>query len=276
MSSSNNDQPERHMNGTQRKYPDLVEKALENPKVRALFETLTAQTSITFMEVEQGDWTCQTVDGRTHIDVSPTKYPAEALAHELLHTEIKLAGYRQYTLLGALVPPERLKLYSQVLSMLDNELQHHRMFHRFGQLGLAGKRFYNDDDKSTFGEVRKQVETMCATDPAAEFLLQFVSVIALGGSSDERQRKPLRNFIRSRCSADTWLVLLEIERHIAAWRQAPVSDAKDVIRSILALLVGVDRVWFAEKGVCDLSMGHFVDVPFSEEEAQSYQASCPQ
>lgn len=152
MSSFNNDQPERHMNGTQGKNPDLVEKALENPKVRALFETLTAQTSVTFREVKQGEWICETVDGRTDIDVGPTKYPVEALAHELLHTELKLAGYRQYTLLGALVPQERRQLYSQVLSMLDNELQHHRMFHRFGQLGLAGKRFYNDADKSTFGE----------------------------------------------------------------------------------------------------------------------------
>lgn len=226
------------MNGTQGKHPDLVEKALENPKVRALFETITTKTRVTFREVKQVEWTCQTVDGRTDIDVSPTKYPAEALAHELLHTELKLAGYRQYTLLGALVPQERRQLYSEVLSMLDNELQHHRMFHRFGQLGLAGKRFYNDADKSTFGEVRKQVEAMSATDPAAAFLLQFVSVIALGGSSDERQRKPLRNFIQSRCSAATWRVLLEIERHIADWRQAPTLDAKDVIRSILALLVG--------------------------------------
>lgn len=276
MSSSNNDQPEQHMNSTPCKHPDLVEKALENPKVCALFETLTAQTSVTFREVEQGEWTCQTIDGRTDIDVSPTKYPAEALAHELLHTELKLAGYRQYTLLGALVPQERRQLYSQVLSMLDNELQHHRMFHRFGQLGLAGKRFYCDEDKSTFGEVRKQVEAMRATDHAAAFFLKFVSVIALGGASDEKQRKPLRNFIQSRCSADTWLVLLEIERHIAAWRQAPTLEAKDVIRSILALLVGGDRVWFAEKGVCDLSMGHFVDVPFTLEEAHSYQASDPQ
>jgi hypothetical protein len=236
---------------------------------------ISAQTCITFSKATQEGWTCQTVGGHTDIGVGESKYPAEALAHELLHTELKLAGYRQYTLLAALVPQGRLQLYSQVLSMLDNELQHHRMFHRFGQLGLAGKRFYSDADKSTFGDVRGQVERMNATDPAAAFLLQFASVIAPGGSSDEKQRKPLRNFIQSRCSAETWQALLAIERLFSDWRQASTLDAKDAVRSILTLIIGADRVWFAEAGTFDLARGYFVDAPFTEEDARQYLTAPP-
>jgi len=40
-----------------------------------------------------------------------------------------------------------------------------------------------------------------------QFLLQFVSVIALGGAGDEKQRQPLMNFIKARCSNETWDIL---------------------------------------------------------------------
>jgi hypothetical protein len=91
--------------------------------------------------------------------------------------------------------------------MLDNELQHHRMLPRFSQLGLPGRRFYCDADKHTYAAARARLQQMNSASHPGQFLLQFVSVIALGGAGDEKQRQPLMNFIKARCSNETWDIL---------------------------------------------------------------------
>jgi hypothetical protein len=251
-------------------YPYEVTKALENAKVKALFETIERQTPITFMPSMDDQWGASTQNGATKIEFAQTKAPVEALAHELLHTELKLGGFRQYTAMCALAPIERKSLYLDVLSMLDNELQHHRMFKRFSDLGLSGKRFYCDSDKNTYTYVRKNLQQMTTSNHAAEFLLQFVSIIALGGAGDEKQRKPLKNFLKTRCSTKTWQILMEAEREFAEWRNSSSVDASQSITTILRLLVGDDKLWFGPAGCQDLALGHFVGPEFTIEDACAY------
>lgn len=250
-------------------YPSEVITALENAKVNALFEVINSQTPIIFSRSKDESWGASTMNGATIIEYSPTKNPIEALAHELLHAELKLAGYRQFLALVALVPFERRRLYLSILSMLDNELQHHRMFKRFADLGLSGKRFYCDSDKHTFASVRNILQRMNQSNHAAEFLLQFVSIIAPGGAGDEKQRKPLRNFLKTRCSSETWQILMEAERVFGEFRNGLSLDASECIRTILRLLIGEDKVWFGPSGCQDFDLGHFVGAEFTLEEAET-------
>ncbi len=215
-------------------------------------------------------WGSSTADGRTVIEFVPTKAPVEALAHELLHADLKLKGYQQFTSLVALAPKERRQLYLTVLSMLDNELQHHRMFRGFTALGLSKKRFYNDTDKNTYREVRREVEELQKGDHPAEFLLQFASVIAPGGAGDEAQRQPLKNFVKTRCTPETWRVLVEVEGLIEKWRLGTSLDVTATVRDILRLVAGEDRLWFGPTGCTDLALGQFTDVEFTIEEATTY------
>ena len=213
--------------------------------------------------------------GVTEIEVSPTKHPTESLAHELLHAELKLKGYRQYLRFTGLVPRESINSYVALLGALDNELQHHRFFFRFHQLGLSGKRFYSDADKRTFAEVRKQVELMTRAHSTADFLLQFLSAIAPGGSSDEKLRKPLRNFIQSKCDPSAWATLLAVEELIREWRNGDTEDAGPTIAAILNLVSKGERFWVGPavenpEAIPDFSVGHFVGAPFALEELLTF------
>lgn len=253
-------------------YPNEVHTALKNAKVKALLELIELRTPITFMPSRSEYWGALTQNGATEIEFAPTKAPVEALAHELLHTELKLDGYQQFTAMVALAPEERRTLYLAVLTMLDNELQHHRMFKRFADLGLSGKRFYCDSDKHTYTNVRKTLQQMTPSDHAADFLLQFVSIIAPGGAGDEQQRQPLKNFLKTRCSPGTWQILIQAECIFTEWRNSSSMDASESITTILRLLSGDDKLWFGPARCQDLALGHFVGPEFTVDEAYAYAA----
>jgi len=154
--------------------------------------------------------------------------------------------------------------------MLDNELQHHKIFSRYLELGLVSKRFYRDSDKNTYAAVRRSVQKMKRSDHPALFLLQFASVIAPGGAGEEKQRIQLRNFIQQACQTSTWQVLVRVESLIHTYRDSQLLDARDTIKAILQLLVGEDKVWFGETGCMDLSKGTFVGPAFTDDEVKAY------
>ena len=258
------------MNLSRHQYPLEITAAIENEQVKALFDKVNSGTPIIFSATNDGGWESSSSGGQIIIGTSATKYPVEAFAHELLHAELKQNGYRQYLNMVALTSPSISSFYLGVLSMLDNELQHHKIFSRYLELGLVSKRFYRDSDKNTYAAVRRSVQKMKRSDHPALFLLQFASVIAPGGAGEEKQRIQLRNFIQQACQTSTWQVLVRVESLIHTYRDSQLLDARDTIKAILQLLVGEDKVWFGETGCMDLSKGTFVGPAFTDDEVKAY------
>jgi hypothetical protein len=102
---------------------ELVTLALANPIVDQLYQKVQGRSPITFNPSDSHLWGSMTDADGTYIDVAETARPSESLAHELLHAEFKLDGYRPYSGHYSCLPQTQGRILQQVLLALDNELQ---------------------------------------------------------------------------------------------------------------------------------------------------------
>ncbi|MGX7002388.1 hypothetical protein [Caballeronia sp. KNU42] len=248
---------------------DLQDVALKIPAVKDLYDEVSAITPITFTESNDiNGWTSITQNGQTRIGMSPTGTPGSALAHELLHAKLKLAGYRQISLFVS-KPKYGLMLKSH-LEVLDNELQHHKMFEQYVDLGLPGKNFYRDSDTNTFKKIRRELDRSRKTDPFDLFLPLFLSVVAQGGAGTETEREQLRRYFETRCSFSCWNKLLQVEAAFGDWRKSSNLDPSETIKRVLSLSDLIERAWIGTNRSDFPTSGIFVGMPFSAKEAQAW------
>src|SRR5205823_12320984 len=93
------------------------------------------------------NWGCH-VDGKiAHISYQKTAHPGASLAHELLHVLVQHSGYERIRVGFSTI--DQTWRFQRLMTCLDNELQHHKMFPRFAQLGFPANEFYADDDVET-------------------------------------------------------------------------------------------------------------------------------
>jgi hypothetical protein len=241
----------------------LIEDALENAGVKALYDKVDAQTPISVAEEQSGNWGSVTKGGATTITVTPTARPAAALAHELLHADLKNAGYGQYTVICSMDTTQRL--LKPLCGPLDNELQHQRMIDDFVKLGFAKEEFYHDDDTSAFPLVRKTIRGMDASNHPCEFLLQYFTVLAPGGVGNDRERAQLKQFFKTKCSPGTWTMLQAIEAEFEAWRTAATLDAGPTIARILGRVGCFNWSWVGTAQDFPTA-GYFVGNQFSPQQ----------
>lgn len=246
----------------------LLGVALRDQAVKGLYDEVSLKTLIAVTESDHGDgWTSITQNGQTSIGASPTKAPAAALAHELLHAKLKLAGYHQFS--HFVSKPEHGQMLKMHLEALDNELQHHRIFDQYLALGLPAKHFYRDNDIHTFRKIRRELDRSKKTDSFDLFLPLFLSVIAPGGAGTEIERAQLRRYFETRCSALVWNKLLQVEAAFADWRDSSSLEASETIRRVLSHSDFIDRAWFGTSSDPDEfpGSGTFIGKPFFAEEA---------
>ncbi|WP_137105587.1 hypothetical protein [Azospirillum argentinense] len=249
----------------------LLDDARKNPSVDALYIHIDAQTPIKFVEsADEVSWSSTTMGGGTTITGAPTKHPDASLAHELLHAKLKINGYRQYGATTAM--HHKYRAANIIAQMLDNELQHHRMYSEFLNIGFKAEQFYNDDDIKSYRKVRRELKAMGQTTAREEFLRAFVTVIAPGGAGTEDERIKLRNFLRARCGKNTWDILIGIENEIAGWVAQPSPDSGSVLVNIFRLLGGYDSTWIGWTADSFPANGIFVGQPFTLQQATTWLA----
>ena len=249
----------------------IVEKARENQAVEALYREVEAVTPVTVgYNPRQGPWSSQTADGKTEIIVSLSSRPEASLAHELLHARLKTRGYRQYGLIGTMDPnPELLKYINEAL---DNELQHHRIFPEFLEMGFTGDQFYHDGDEADFSQLQAEIETTKPDENPGALLLNFLTLISPGGADSENVRSEMRRVFEERCGPDSYAKMQAIEREFNDWRKSPGLDAGKTIAAILKHLGNFERTWIAT-GQDFPADGHFVSEPFTLQELTDHMSA---
>ena len=247
----------------------LLEEARKNPAVEELYQEIHAQTPVTFTEQAGNDeWSSQTMGGTTSISGTPTAHPDAAMAHELLHAKLKIGGYKQYCTTTAM--NMKYKLANTIARMLDNELQHHKMFGDFLAMGFQPEQFYHDGDTGSFQDIRRRFQGMRSKQTPEEFFWSFVTVIAPGGVGADEERRKLKALCKAKCSAATWKILCDIEQEIAAWVAQPSLDAGDTIVKIFQLLGGYDSTWVGCDATSFPASGHFIGQPFTEQQVEAW------
>ena len=115
----------------------MITDARANATVDALYTKIEGLTPIHVIPSSDLTWSSETKGGTTTIEFADTINPAESLYHELLHADLKTGGYLQYNLVNWGHNPLAQKV-SGLLTALDNELQHHRIYSTFIGAGFDG------------------------------------------------------------------------------------------------------------------------------------------
>lgn len=220
---------------------ELIQKALENAKVKELFESINKITPLSFEPSPDSSWSITTENGLTKIQFAQISDPAAALAHELLHAKIKINGYKSY--LTALTMDGLDSTLIAILEALDNELQHHKFFPLFEDLGLSASHFYEDDDVHSYVKTRQRLNSLPSSRHAGHLLLLFLTVIAPGGAGDNEERISLRNDLAGSCSDSEWEMLIKIEKEIQDWKMSNTLDAGPTVVRILEDLNVFNKTW---------------------------------
>jgi hypothetical protein len=250
---------------------DIVAEALKCAKVDDLYNVIAARGQVAFELGRDGEpWGSKTVNGATRISATPTKHPAASLYHELLHAQLKLNGYRQYSVWVS-IDADKQPWLIPIGEALDNELKHHRMIAEFLNAGFKADEFYHDDDVDAFKHARRSLQGLKRNDITEEFLLPFMTVLAPGGFGSEDERQKLNNMFKANSAPKTWTVLSGIGEELAAWAHHPSLDPGDIIVRVLRVLGGYEHTWIGiSKQFPD--EGKFVGTPFTLEEVQNWQA----
>jgi hypothetical protein len=245
----------------------MVVEALQNERVRALYDVVNASTPITVVSNSDGCWGSTTVGSCTEITVTATRTPAAALAHELLHAKLKIAGYHQHVTFCSM--DNRQDLLIPITSALDNELQHHKMFWDFVAMGLSPTEFYHDDDNETFAWVRNELGKVQVGNHPGEFFLLLATVIAPGGVGGDAERRELRGLLRAKCSTATWQALLDVEQEFDLWKRSTALLPGNTIANVLRHL-GFNRTWVGVSVDDFPNRGFFSGTPFTVAELQDW------
>jgi hypothetical protein len=233
------------------------------PTRKALYDFVAAKSSLTFLPSQSDIWHSKTAAGETTIWYSPTANPEACLAHELLHANLKLNGYKQYCV-SVCDTPKRAVI-APLLSMLDNELQHHKFYPEFLTLGFAEAEMYHDSDSDVREELRATIAALRSNDQPEEFLRAFITIIAPGGSAPIQERVAWARLLEDKSPARYWRRLQTVREAFSDFAQSYSLDAGPTIIRILRALGGYDPTWIGPSEDGFPNEGYFVETPFEWE-----------
>ncbi|MCJ9673044.1 MULTISPECIES: hypothetical protein [unclassified Neorhizobium] len=220
-------------------------EAKTDPRLKPIIEEVEKAYKVRIAVTSDPEWASAPDKKTAEIEVSDTLRPLPSFAHEYLHLRLSARGYR-HILASINFNLSKNAAIGRLLSALDNELQHHRMFDDFVKAGFDGVDFYAESDGGAHIAVKKQIEALTFQSDPADALPSFLSVIAPGGRWPDDEREALRQLIEKTCPAATWSKLLKIEGIIDRWKQQDGLNPLNTIAEILEALGGYDDTFIGE------------------------------
>jgi hypothetical protein len=239
---------------------DLIDSFCSDPLRRRLYEEVRSHTPIVFIPSNDIHWGSKTQNGQTTIYHAAADYPEACLAHELLHAKVKCNGYKQYTVF--ICGTSKKDTLAYLLETLDNELQHHKFYREFLDLGFEASQLYADSDKDVWTELRSAIAKRSQTDPLEAFLTSYVTIIAPGGVENKSQRREAERRLRKRSPPGQWERIISIGNAITRFGDNTSLDAGPTVAEILKTLGGYEPTWIGWSEQFPGS-GLFVGKPFT-------------
>lgn len=235
----------------------ILDDALRDQRAKDLLDELSREIRFEFLSSSDSSWGSNMESpGRAVIYAAPTTAPAESMAHELLHIRTQLLGYRRLRIDASRTLP--LDFRGHLISALDNELQHHRMFPEYRRRGFSSTRFYRDDDTNTEAALRSELAT---NDSFRDLLVPFLSLIAPGGQLRESAKRKLRAQFFGKPFGDGFQ---RVEAILQSWARQHHLDAEAAVREIYLLVDPQQLTWLGYGTEADFpGNGFFVGRPFS-------------
>jgi hypothetical protein len=194
----------------------IIGKAKRDSRVMPLLDGLEKRCKIEYC-LSPGNWYFDLCENK--IGCADTPNPGAALAHELLHLEMKLRGCRS---LYYIVPQGDPGFELTFQDCLNNELQHHKMYPEFIALGFQGDEFYGNEEPRTPNTGQ----------PIIDIAIRYFSAIAPGGRLPVEQRTAGENRILQEENGRHQDGLLKIRKAVEDWKSSSHYDIESTVRRI--------------------------------------------
>jgi hypothetical protein len=238
-----------------------LRKATKDNRNKTLIDRVAKHVQLKYEPSEDNGWGCEIRNNIAYIWYCECSFPAASLAHELLHIDTQLKGYKRIMI--GYSRHESTELFMRLMNAMDNELQHHKFYEEFIRLGFTKESFYAEDDIKVESYLRDEV-LPARHENLIHILPDFLSVIAPGGTISRRAKADILESFYKICQGKYENSLREIKKLFDNWRHHNSYNAIPFIREVmLTLYPKPNYTWFGfSKDERPPNQGFFVDEKF--------------
>jgi hypothetical protein len=240
---------------------NLKQIARKNQKLRELYEEISNAFPIIEEKSSSNYWGAHIdTTGNAVITYAKIKNQLAALAHELLHIKMQMLGYKRLKCVATISMRDK-QFAKTLIDALDNELQHHKMYPYYSEMGFLREDFFCDEDK----EAEKRLfEIMKETRPVAidDLLLDYLTLISPGGSISNKKVVELKTLFRSKLGNSTPFDV--IDSAFEQWCASKTMDSELIVSQIFKLIQNPTETWVGyDDGNNFPKNGFFIDKIFT-------------
>lgn len=234
-----------------------LDKARNDPRITSLLKTVSSHIKLKFERSKDNGWGNNLDGDIAKIAWTGCAHPSASLAHELLHIQLQLNGYKRIRIgISNITTPE---VFKSLMECVDNEIQHHKIYPQFIALGFLPSQFYRDDDAYTEEYLRDQIKR--GFNSAADAAIDFFSFIAPGGQFSNSANSELRSLFYGLEDGKFATVFNVIESAVADWKSAQTNDAYDYVKRIFLAIHPINNLtWYGHSISAHPSRGEGVFV----------------
>jgi hypothetical protein len=211
--------------------------AKKNEKLFVLYNEINDWMPIISEKGSSLEWGSFIKNDTAVIEFAPSDKSPSSLAHELLHFKIQKSGYKR--LMVVATNSEYKSLMGRLISALDNELQHHKMYKHFTELGYGKKQFYSPDDVNTKSYIEDQLVSL--GNDFSELIILYLTIIAPGGCLTSSERNTFKNRIRLKLGSSA--PFDEVDSVFSLWSSSTDYDLEPSVRIIFNLIDSNAKTW---------------------------------
>lgn len=212
-----------------------------DPAISPLFQELARALEIRFEPSRDRFWSVSPISGgKVTIRYAPYEVPAAAFAHELLHLELQLSGYRRiYSSVSSL--DNGSGWWSRFVNDLDNFLQHVRIFPRFLDMGFAPKHFGSESADMLRAELETRLSDRNVN--PRDYVNTVLTLLGAQHSLPEEEFAGYMKRVRGTHAGAYARKLDSITSAVREWEKATGYDAEETIRRIIRSIRRPTQTW---------------------------------
>jgi len=240
----------------------LLSLTKKNSALKALLDNVNTWRHVRLERSADDDgWgSCVDANGEAVVTCSRTDHPQACLAHELLHFDLQMKGYRRVLCGRPRWQSDAIPM--RLIAALDNEVQHHKMFPNFRALGFPAQQFYNDDDKSTLSLLEQVFSDFLPK--AEDIVVDFLTVIAPGGSFPRKMRESFKNRMYDAWDGQFRSMFKKVEAIIFDWASGNSRDSQQIFTDVLTTIKPDLNMWLGYNDKTSFpSNGFFIGPAFA-------------
>jgi hypothetical protein len=156
--------------------------------------------------------------------------------------------------------------FKRLMDCLDNELQHHRFYTKFLEMGFDPEQFYADSDSDMGNYLTQAVRQPYRN--LIDILPDFMTVIAPGGSLDRQSAARFREEFLALNNSTYSQQLERVEEILKEWTAASSYNAIDTVKNLMLCIQPTDNLTWIGFNTSDRppDAGFFVDQSFVVDE----------